>query len=90
MKKTLSTIALIAVILFGLSGCGNTLARSYGGTLTVDLPAGQKLQEATWKDSELWYLTRPMRDGEEPETWTLQEKTDYGVIEGKVIFKESK
>lgn len=88
-NKILFTLTALTLT-FGLTGCGNTLARSFGGTITVDLPVGEKLQEATWKDDELWYLTRPMREDEEPETWKFQEKSNYGVIEGTVIFKESK
>jgi hypothetical protein len=62
----------------------------YGGTINIDLPVGEKLAEVTWKDNNLWYLTRPMREGEEAETWTFQEKSNYGVMEGKVILKEKK
>ena len=31
-----------------------------------------------------------MREGEYPEDWILEEKTNMGVIEGTVIFHESK
>jgi hypothetical protein len=68
----------------------NQLAKGWGGTTTVELPAGEKLIEATWKDEQLWYLTRSMREDESPETFKFQEKSSYGVIEGTVIFKESK
>ena len=90
MKKKITALVVTAFVLFGCSGCGNMVAKSYGGTVSVDLPTGQKLTEVTWKDNNLWYLTRPMRDGEEAETWTFQEKSNYGVMEGKVILKESK
>jgi hypothetical protein len=68
----------------------NQLAKGWGGTATVELPVGEKLIEATWKDEQLWYLTRPMREDESPETFKFQEKSSYGVVEGTVIFKESK
>lgn len=89
MKKKLAVFVTIAFVLFGCSGC-NMMAKSYGGTTSVDLPTGQKLTEVTWKDNSLWYLTRPMREGEEAETWTFQEKSNSGIMEGKVILKESK
>lgn len=66
------------------------MVKSVGGTINVDVPKGQKLIEATWKGSDIWYLTRPMREDEDPETFTLQEDSNLGIIEGKVIFKESK
>lgn len=58
--------------------------------MTVNLPKGQKFVNATWKESELWYVTRTMRSNEVSETFTFQEKSSYGMIEGKVIFVESK
>lgn len=68
----------------------NVRAKSFGGTANVSLSAGQKLVTATWKDQELWYLTRPMRSDESPESYTLSEESSWGMIEGKVIFSESK
>lgn len=89
MKKKIAVLAAAAFVLLGCSGC-NMMAKSYGGTTSVDLPTGEKLTEVTWKDNSLWYLTRPMREGEEAETWTFQEKSNSGIMEGKVILKESK
>lgn len=88
-KKIIGGIALLVVMGFSLTGC-KSVAKSYGGTISINVPKGQKVIEATWKDSDVWYLTRPMREGEEPETFTLQEDSNLGIIEGKVIFKESK
>ena len=88
-KKIIGGIALLVVMGFSLTGC-KSVAKSYGGTISIDVPKGQKVIEATWKDSDVWYLTRSMREGEEPETFTLQEDSNLGIIEGKVIFKESK
>ena len=88
-KKIIGGIALLAIMGFGLTGC-KSVAKSMGGTISIDVPEGQKLIEATWKDSDVWYLTRPMREDEKPETFTLQEDSNFGIMEGKVIFKESK
>lgn len=70
-------------------------ARNYGGTATIELPKGQKLVNATWKgDDDLWYLYRPMRAGEQPETTIFQESAGGlitgAVKSGTVIFKESR
>jgi hypothetical protein len=89
MKKKLMGLAAILVLAASLTGC-NSVAKNFGGTVNVDLPENQKLLEATWKESSIWYLTRPMREGEVPETYTFQEDTTFGIMEGKVIFKESK
>lgn len=88
-KKIIGGIALLAVMWFSLTGC-KSIAKSYGGTISIDVPKGQKVIEATWKDSDVWYLTRPMREDEKPEIFTFQEDSNLGIIEGKVIFEESK
>lgn len=89
MKKTLLIAALI------MCGCtDNTSASRYGGTQTINLPKGEKFVNCTWKlsdaTSSMWYLTRPMRTNEVAETFTFREKSAFGVLEGKVIFIETK
>ena len=76
---------------FILMGCtSNTRARHWGGTMTINLPAGQELMEATWKDNNLYYLTRPMASDYVPVTKTFHEDSRFGVIEGTVIFIETR
>jgi len=87
MKK-LSIIAL-SVILF-TSCTQNEIAKNYGGKLTVEIPKGQKLVNVTWKEDEVWYLTRPMDSTDKAETFTFQEKSSFGVWEGTITLKESK
>lgn len=88
-KKILISLSILTTSAMLLTGC-QSMARNLGGTHTIELPKNEKLELITWKDDELWYLTRPMREGEKAETWTYQESTDFGVVEGKVIIKESK
>lgn len=86
---TISVAAALIVILLSASGCTeNSRAKKYGGTAFVDLPEKTKFVFATWKDDQLWYAYRPARQGELPETTTLQEQSKWGLIEGKVIFVE--
>jgi hypothetical protein len=79
---------LAFAIIFCFSGCAQSMARNFGGEYTINLPEGQKLLEITWKESELWYLSRPIRDDEYPETYTFQEDSVYGVWEGTVTIVE--
>jgi hypothetical protein len=81
---------LVPCVLLAVSCTENSRAKTFGGTMTVDLPPNAKLDSATWKNEELWYLTRPMRTDEVAETWTMQEDSSFGMIEGQVIFKETK
>lgn len=80
---------LLVVGTMQVSGCtANQRAKQFGGTVKIQLPCGQKLSFATWKDANLWYAIRPFRAGEEPETTTMVEDSDYGVMKGRVIFEE--
>ena len=91
MKKVIAGIC-ISLLLFitasTLNGCHET-TKNFGGTMTIELEPGRKLEEITWKDdTNLWILTRPFREGEEPETHTFQADTEWGVFEGTVIIVE--
>lgn len=85
-------VALVAVLLLlSFVGCtDNERARTWGGTATVTLDPGEKLVTATWKNAQLWYLTRPMAEDETPVTSTLHEDSSFGLVEGKVIFVETR
>jgi hypothetical protein len=78
------------MVLVTLIGCTeNGRARAMGSTMRLTLPCDQKLVNVTWKEAELWYLTRPMREGEKPETLTFHADTPLGLLEGTVVLTES-
>ncbi|OMD76867.1 hypothetical protein [Paenibacillus odorifer] len=78
---------LLVIMLPLLSGC-NGIAKNFGGTTTIDLPQNKKLVNITWKDSDLWYLTRDIKPEEKAETYTFKEESNYGVKSGTVIINE--
>lgn len=87
MKKIIMVIALMLVV----TGCtDNQRAKKWGGTAMVNVTKGMKVLGVTWKESDMWILTRPMYTNEVAETLTFEEKSSYGVMEGKVIFQEQK
>ena len=88
MKKEIALIVAATALL--LVGCTQqTMTREFGGTTIIDLDAGQKLEEITWKDEDsLWILTRPMREDEQAEQHSFKENSAFGIIEGEVIIKE--
>lgn len=95
MKQKLKNAILYTMIVssFGMMiwGCtSNTRAKTFGGSTTVNLPAGQKLVNATWKESDLWYLTEPMDSTYVPQLKIFKEQSSFGVWEGTVKFQESK
>lgn len=82
-------VCMIVAAVCTMTGCSEkTMSRNYGGTTTIDLEPGQKLEEITWKDNNIWYLTRPMQEDEVPETHTFQEDSEFGMIEGTVVIQE--
>lgn len=82
------TLAILSIVAVGCTD--NQMARQFGGTAKETLPAGRKLVNATWKQDSLWILTRPMREGEVPETHEFTESSSFGMVQGKVIFVEQK
>lgn len=88
MKKKVLFL-LTVFLMLSISGC-QSVTKSFGGSMTLKLEPGVKLEEITWKEDSLWYLTRPMRDGEEPETHTFQQSSEFGIFEGTVTVVESK
>ena len=88
-KKIFAVVAAIAITVTGLTGC-QSFTKDFGGKTTVKLEPNQKLEEITWKDDSLWYLTRPMTDEDVPETHTFRQQKDFGVFEGTVTIIETK
>lgn len=88
MKKI---VFLLISLLFVCASCTeNERARSFGGEQIIKLEKGEKLVEATWKETDLWYLTEPMEQDYVPKTKVFKENSTYGVLNGKVVFVESK
>ena len=91
MKRKLALLFCAMVVVF--AGCSQqSMVKDCGGSMTIELEPGQKLEEITWKENELWYLTRPFTEDDIPETHTFQEQSEFGVFEGTItiIEKEEK
>lgn len=88
MKKKLFVLFALALCILLSSCTSNTRARHWGGNMNVNLPQGQKLMMATWKENNLWYLTEPAEEGYVPKEKVFQEDSRYGIVEGSIIFIE--
>jgi hypothetical protein len=87
MRKTL----LGLVLGLGLFSCTeNARVKSFGGDGDINLPKGQKLVNITWKESQIWYLTRPFKKDEDAEIYRFQEESGWGVVEGTYYIHETK
>jgi len=84
---------LFLVVLSGmlLTSCTeNERVKSWGGEGTIRLPKGKKLVNVTWKETQIWYLTRDMDSNDVAETYEFHEESSYGVIEGTYKIIETK
>ena len=86
--KRLSIFILLAI---SLASCTeNARVKSWGGDGTITLPAGRKLVNITWKETQIWYLTRPMNSTDVAETYQFHEESSFGVMEGTYTIIETK
>ena len=87
MKK----LILIGLTTLSLLSCTeNERVKSFGGEGNIHLPKGQKLLNVTWKGTQIWYLTRPMKEDDVAETYQFQEESNWGVVEGTYNLIEHK
>lgn len=90
MRIMVALVAIMVLTAVLVKVCSsNWMARHVGGTITVNLPPNMKLVGAAWKETSLWYLYRPMVAGETPSKATYQEDSNFGLLQGKVVFEES-
>ena len=82
--KQLIALLVLSVALFSCTS--NERARNFGGTEHINLNKGERLVNVTWKQDDLWILTK--QDSNKPSTYTFKEKSSYGVMEGQIIITE--
>lgn len=91
MKKFVLSAIVAVSLMFGLSSCTeNQRAKTFGGTATINVEKGKKVMMATWKGDNLFYMVEDMEEGYVPHDKMLIESSSFGVIESKVVFKESR
>ena len=81
-------ITLVALLTIATSCTEQHIARKYGGKLKIELPKGEKLMMATWKEANLFYLTEPMDSGYIPKKKVFRESSNFGVWESEITFIE--
>lgn len=88
MKKLLLLATLATICL--TSCTQQERAKDWGGNATIELPKGQKLITCTFKDHDIWYLTRPMTSKDSAESYMFGESSSWGIFQGTVTITESK
>ena len=87
MKKVFLAIMVGVMV---TSCTENSRVKTWGGEGTINLPKGRKLVTVTWKETQVWYLTRPMNSNDVAETYKFQEESSWGMVEGTYNIIESK
>ena len=82
--------ALITSVLIFTACTENSRVKNFGGEGTINLPVGRKLINITWKEDQIWYLTRPMDSTDVAETYKFHEESSWGAIEGTYNIVETK
>lgn len=90
MKTIRIIIVLAALLMITISCTEQHMARRYGGKIKIELPKGEKLMMATWKEANLFYLTEPMDSGYIPKKKVFRESSNFGVWEAEITFIEKK
>lgn len=89
MKKITIILGLVSTL--GIISCTkNSQVKNFGGEGELTLPPNQKLINITWKNDEIWYLTKPMKQTDSAETYIFHEESSWGVIEGTYKIIEVK
>lgn len=89
MKKLL-ILLVIVLTMIAIFCIENQGARGSGGNMTVQLPKGQKVTMATWKGLSLFYMLEPMEEGYIPKTKIFVGDSNWGILQSKITFIESK
>ena len=88
MKKVILSILAITM----LASCTeNSRVKNFGGSATLDIAPTQKFVNVTWKEEQLWVITKDRTSADTTyNTYRLQEHSSYGMLEGTYIITETK
>ena len=80
----MKNLLIVAAAAITLASCTpNARARNFGGTETIELPANRILVNCTWKETNLWILTKDTLTNK----MYFNERSSLGVMEGEINFK---
>jgi len=86
MKKLFAILTLIIIGAMFVSCTENSRTKYWGGTMNISIPTGEEFINATWKDSDLWIITR---DRNNPNKFYMHESSSFGIMEGTVNITQS-
>ena len=81
--KRLFALLLLAVLFITIGCTPQSRARNFGGTENVQLKPNEVMINVTWKDDNLWILTKDTLTG----VRYFRESSCWGVWEGEIIIE---
>jgi len=80
----------IVSILSALTSCtDNARVRYAGGRAVLEIASDRKLVNITWKEEDLWILTKARQEGDTvKDTYFFSEKSSYGLKDGEYTIIE--
>ena len=81
--KRLFALLLLAVLFITIGCTPQSRARNFGGTENVQLKPNEVMINVTWKDDNLWILTKDTLTGVQ----YFRESSSWGVWEGEIIIE---
>ena len=90
MKRKLIIGSIVIVVVYVIYFIFTTQygSKHLGGTYTINLETNKKLVNVTWKDTDLWSLTRKAKPNDTADTFEFKEDSKFNVLSGSVIIKE--
>lgn len=92
--ESLQIVGVVAVCLVILTvligGWGQIAVKKFGGSMTVNIEPNLNVVNCTWKENQLWILTRvrSTQETQVPQTYKFNEHSTLGILQGEVIIKE--
>lgn len=84
MKKHLITLLVGFALTMSILSCTeNERAKNFGGSMNVQIQPNEVFINATWKEDELWIVTKDTVTKE----FHFREHSSFGIMEGEVKFK---
>lgn len=69
----------------------NARVKNFGGTANLTIPHNEKFVNVTWKETELWVITKTRTPIDTTyDTYIFKEHSSLGILEGTYIIKETK
>lgn len=85
MKRIFALLIMTLMVATLLPSCTeNQRAKKFGGTMKYQVPKGEEFVNATWKDDNLWIITKSKTST----TFYMHEVSSFGLMEGTVVIRQ--